>query len=271
MAKRYYFALLLLFAITTSVHAQEFKVDLHVKDGSGFGLTGTFGFDPMATDGYDSQFGEHGLYPPPGPGLDFRFVGNVTGQNINDGDGDPVNIRRKPNTDSFTIQYEWSLAATDLPVTVTWSSITNPNIKAITLAPAALPSLIIGDLTKKNSITITSDSLALYRDVVLTVYYNMLPSSSVRTVVASSANADLKVWPNPLTSSSKISFTSRKDEMVVLRAVDVAGRELWSSRVHAKAGENTINSETLRNVTSKAMYLQLRTSDGMESLLLINH
>ncbi len=79
---------------------------------------------------------------------------------------------------------------------------------------------------------------------------NILPSSGnhrvdsenrpTQDVVALDDNTSLKVYPNPTTGPTTIQFYSNQDQKASLRIVHISGKEMYSSDLGIRAGENYI-------------------------------
>jgi hypothetical protein len=186
MKKRYYavFAFII-FAIGTG-NAQEFKIPVIFSGNSGNGQqsrTATFGFDANASDSMtDVQWNE--TYPPPfdQPGdLSIRLTNRILGRSYlgaDGNDGGPVDIRRKPNQDSFILQYEILTNASDFgaPINLSWNnSAIPPIVRHIFIAgEGSSDHKVRIDMVKDNTFTIPArlDSSSLYSTLLITLYYN---------------------------------------------------------------------------------------------------
>src|SRR5689334_9448053 len=91
-------------ALCQSISTPEFRLDMYYTDTTSSGSGFTFpvraiGYDPLASDGYDPQFGEDDDYPGSVQGFhDFYFV-------YPDSLHTRVDIKHRPQTSSFALNY----------------------------------------------------------------------------------------------------------------------------------------------------------------------
>jgi hypothetical protein len=155
--KRAFVLLFVLMVFSRSGYGQtltpQFELKLNYSDagGGGNGDPKGFGYDPAATGGIDSRFGEM-LYP----GL-VGSGGYFLAFPLNDSEGDysEIDILPKPATDTFTLQYTIYLSAFMYPAVLSWDRGEIPStIKSIVITPSGAPFLKMVDMTQQNSVTI---------------------------------------------------------------------------------------------------------------------
>jgi hypothetical protein len=232
----------------------EFEFTLNMQSGI-FHRSISLGYDPTATDGYDAGFGETKNYPPLGF-KDFIFVNN----DPSFGDGvTEVDIRHKPTLDSFAIHYEWKLASDELPVTVSWNPLSIPaKIHHVYFAPSGDQSLILGDLKKFTSFTITrSDSMLYYQDCALTLLYNEEVDAVSPVTNPTELLSALQGYPNPFHNRSTINFTLANDAALDLVVYDESGRIVKSSQLRGTSGANRIDLAGLPS-KGKALFVRVQ-------------
>jgi hypothetical protein len=242
--------------------AQLPEFSLHVKlfINNDSARTVIFGYDPKASDSmvygketwFSNEFsGGEQVYPSSQPGdLDFRMAGYYINRPelYEDGnDGGPIDIRKKPALDSFTLKYEMDLAV--VPGTTNAKLEWNPQaipaiINRITLASYHFPDSLRLDLKKTSSfvLPLADSGTDLYSSMILTLYYNTV--EIVRAGVTSPSNISsdaLTLYPNPMDSRSKLHFIMNTDSRITLSVYDITGRKVFERMTDATAGDNIID------------------------------
>jgi hypothetical protein len=251
----------ILFSFTTT-WAQEFKLTVTVR-ANNIVRNLTFGFDPSANDTMtDAKWGEVLLPSAIGPGdFDARMSSRILNRSylISEGNnGGPVDIRQKPATDSFILQYELYNNAYDVgvPVKFDWDN-TNipPIIKHIYLTPEGNPDIKVRlDMKVENHLDVPArtDSLSLYNYTLVTILYNR---ETMAVHQAGSASIDLAIYPNPMDSRSNLHFTSDKLSKYLLSAYDITGKKVFEKAIISEIGENTVDLNKKDFGLRSGMYL----------------
>ena|GEM_PF-2824494 len=242
----------------------EFRLDLHYHDAGngGNGYPVAFGYDARATDGIDTAFGE-AYYPPVvGPG------GFYLAFQISDTEASLIDIMYKPGTDTFTIQYPLVLSAFEYPATLSWDRYQIPSqIKAITIAPPGNHTRLMADMTKQDSVVITTDlsspDYALnWMPAIITVYYNFAPAAVENDFTADAGLiSKASVYPNPMVSNSVLDLTMNDAALVTIEAYDVTGRELMYISRNVGPGDAVMGLNTLPK-SSGAVLLRIDASSS---------
>jgi len=239
----------------------EFSLHVELFINNDSARTVIFGYDPTASDSmvylketwFSAEFPPAGeqLLPPPfsTDDLDFRMTGNYINRpelEIDGSDGGPIDIRKKPALDSFTLKYEIDLQI--VPGTTNakleWNAQAIPAIiNRITLASYHFPDSLRLDMKNTSSFILPLiDSGGLYSSMILTLYYNTVEIVKAGVNPAATSSPDeLTLYPNPLDSRSKLHFIMNEDSRVTLSAYDITGKKVFERMIGAVSGENTID------------------------------
>jgi hypothetical protein len=270
-----YIALLVFFTAFGNSNAQLPEFSLHVKlfINNDSARTVIFGYDPKASDSmlyrkeawFSDEFpGGEQVYPSAQTGdLDFRMAGFYINRPelFEEGnDGGPIDIRKKPVLDSFTLKYEIDLQV--VPGTTNARIEWNPQpipaiINRITLASYHFPDSLRLDMKKTSSfvLPLADSGEDLYSSMILTLYYNKvnLENASVNSTAQSSD--ELMLYPNPMDSHSKLHFMMNDNSRLTLSAYDITGKKIFSRSVDAVVGENTLDLDKNDFFTRSGVYL----------------
>jgi hypothetical protein len=257
--------------IAGNLFAQEFSLPVSIYVDSNAVIpnrTVVFGYDPTALDALEGQKwfpeygGEQGLAPASGD-FDFRLSGEFINRSSDLPDGSYVDIRKKPDTISFTLQYEIDmLVSLATNAKIKWNSASIPSIiQHITLSSALTPNKIRLDMKTTDSLVFPiRDSISYYRSMILTLYYNRDLQNAVSE--SSSHRSGFSVYPNPIDSYSKLHFYLNEGSHIELSIFDVIGKKVFDKTVDALAGENTI--ELSKNEFSSHPGIYLLRFSGLE-------
>lgn len=250
----------------------EFHLDLHFRDtvsGRIDSLTGrAFGYDPRASDGYDSLFGEDADYPGGGSpgGNDFWFERPYPDSATR------ADIRHKPTTDSFAISYAPGISFENYPGSIFWDPAQIPAIiKGIWISAYEATTPLV-DMKDTNIFTEPSGfEAALWGNLTITVFYNMQPHYISRAAVnGSSANGaglitDATVYPNPMPSTGALDVTLGGAASLTVVGYDITGREVLRLSREGMGGENMLDlSSQLANIHGVVM-LHIEAASGAEN------
>jgi hypothetical protein len=233
------FAFIITVVIADKVSAQsqmtpEFRLDIHYTDtsthGEGFELhpVRALGYDPRAKDAYDPFFGEDGGQ---GDVSDSIYSGDIGGfpdvffRYPNSDSGTRVDIRHKPNADSFSINYIMGLKFQFPAGHIYWDPRTVPQaVTAIWIRPLNRIDTVVADM-KRDSIF---KGLFGYGYVV-TLFYNMVPQMLPLAVNSQPQDASLlsalSAYPNPIREQGKISVALSEPATLTITGFDETGRE----------------------------------------------
>src|SRR2546430_417678 len=186
------FVLSLSLVLCSICNAQLPEFSLHVKlfINNDSARTVIFGYDPAASDSMvyrretwfsDEFYGGEQLYPPSQTGdLDFRMSGYYVDRpelGIAGSDGGPIDIRKKPALDSFTLKYgiEFHPIHGTTNARIQWDPQAIPAIiKHITVASNFFPHTIRFDMKTISSFVfpLKDSGEDLYANMIVTLYYN---------------------------------------------------------------------------------------------------
>jgi hypothetical protein len=223
---------LLILSVTDTVHAQptgsktpEFRLPLLYHDAL-ITQRVAFGYDPLATVGQDTVFGEE-EYPnfggPGGGAMFFDYPGILDY-------GTRVDIRPRPAKDSFFIQYELQLYGSIYPGTLSWDTAAIPQaVTGITVTPKGNPSKLLVDMKRATSVNIVLDNFNYqdWEDATVTLFYNMAPVLGVHDGPHyPGLIANLSAYPNPFSVESKLTLDLTEPSNITVQAYDLTGREV---------------------------------------------
>ena len=276
------FVLLVLLAATTTSNATVPEFSLHVKlfINSDSARTVIFGYDPSASDSmiygkeiwFSNEFpGGEQLYPPAQAGdLDFRMSGFYIDRpelGIEGSDGGPIDIRKKPTLDSFTLAY--GIEFHPVPGTTNARMDWNPQdipaiIKHITLASYHFPHSIRLDMVNTSSFVfpLADSGEDLYSNMILTLYYNQVDLEVAAVHQTNISSEDVVVYPNPMDTRLNLRFMLMENSRVTLSVYDVTGKKVLERTINGFAGENDV--DLLRNDLSSHAGVYLIRLSGVE-------
>lgn len=271
--------LFVLFAGISASHAQLPEFSLHVKlfVNNDFAKTVIFGYDTAASDAmvykkeswFSDEFsGGEQEYPPGQPGdLDFRMFGAYI-ERPELQDGGPIDIRKKPALDSFTLKYGIKLIVVHgtTNAKIVWNpDFIPPIIKHITLASYKFPSKIRLDMKNVSEfvIPLKDSGEELYSNMILTLYYNKEIDPPLN-VVSAMALKDFFLYPNPMDSRSKLHFTINGDSRLSLSVYDITGKKIYERFINAQEGNNAIDLSKNDFSSHPGVYLIRLNGDRFE-------
>ena len=222
------------------------------------------GYDSSATDGLDAAFGEMSYPGGLGFGADLFFE-------IPDGDATTIDIRHKPATDSFAIDYKMYMSIDSAVGSIYWNPSEIPAIvTGIWIRPYYSQTPIM-DMKNNRIFTFNSDSLLTWGAyLVVTVFYNMephyIPQAGVENAPANSGGliASASVFPNPMPNGGSLDLTLNDPAYVSISGYDAAGREVLRIAKTESSGENTIDLSSLANAHG-AIFLRVDAESGTRS------
>ena len=281
MKKLFVFIVLITGISVAQAQLPEFSLHVKLFVNNDSARTIIFGYDPAASDSmvykreswFSDEFtGGEQLYPFGQSGdLDFRMSGfyvNRPELGIDGSNGGPIDIRMKPNLDSFNLKYglECVVVHGTKNARIEWNpQLIPPIIKHVTLASYHFPSKIRLDMkTASNFVIPLIDSGEdLYSNMILTIYYNEEIQSGVNAV-ASTPIEDLLFYPNPLDSRSKLHFTMIEDKKLTLSAYDITGKKIFQRNIIATTGTNDVDLNKNDFASHSGVYLIRLSGDGFE-------
>jgi hypothetical protein len=272
-----YIPLLLLVMLAPAAHTQTPQFSMWVKffinDNPGNSKEAYFGYDANASDSLEGKNaytelmpGGEQMYPPPFQYNDIRFTGYTINRGYL-GDGSPIDIRKKPDSSSFVLNYELSL--TTLQEATSASLIWDKNlipaiINHIYLEPATIgpgPGRKRTDMKTESRFDMPNrDSIGKYSKTLVTIYYNREPSSSVSE--DERLDRSLTLSSNPISEQSAVNiFTDRTSE-VIITMFDMTGRQILRIEQELHLGLNSIPLSKSLFPASGAYFVRIRTSDS---------
>jgi hypothetical protein len=275
MMKRY-IPLLLLVMLAPPVHAQTPQFSMWIKffinDNPGNNKEAYFGYDANASDSLEGKnaytelmaSGEQ-MYPPPFQYNDIRFTGYTINRGYL-GDGGPIDIRKKPDSSSFELNYELSL--TTLQEATSASLIWDKNlipaiINHIYLEPATIgpgPARKRTDMKTESRFDMPNrDSISKYSKTLVTIYYNREPSTSVS--VDKTFDRSIAISSNPISETSTLSVFCEQTAELGITMFDMTGRQIQSIDQELQVGVNIIPLSKSLFPASGAYLVRIRTSN----------
>jgi len=260
--KKFFFSIILLAAWYCSGYAQLPEFSLHVKlfvnDDSA--RTVIFGYDPSASDSmlygketwFSAEFPPSGEQPEPpafGDDFDFRMSGfyvNRPELGVDGSDGGPIDIRKKPSDNSFTLDYgiRCHVLAGTTNARMEWSPQSIPAIiKHITLSSSYFPHTIRLDMKSVASfvIPLKDSGEDIYSNIILRIYYNKEIDQTGVPSDPSLLSENLVCYPNPFDSRSTLQFFVKEECDLTLSGYDITGSKAFERSIHAFAGENNVD------------------------------
>ncbi len=252
----------------------EFHLDIHFADTFSDGSLATLlgraiGYDPMASDNAsaydDSTFGEVSDYPG------GMFNGNDFWFTRPDGSGTTVDIRHKPITASFAINYSMGVSFDNYPGSIYWDPSQIPSIiKGIWIRPYEATTPLV-DMKKDSILTFPNPTQAGIwgsSNLVVTIFYNMEPQYISNAVVSTRPSngariiLNASVYPNPMVANGALDVTLAEPATLSIVGYDVAGREVLRLAQGMSMGESTLDlSSQLANVRG-AIMLRIAAQSG---------
>jgi hypothetical protein len=222
------------------------------------------GYDSSATDGIDQLFGEMSYPGGLGFGADFFFK-------IPDGDETAIDIRHKPATDSFSIDFKMYMSVDSAFGSIYWNPSQIPaSVTGIWIRPYYSQTPIM-DMKNNRIFTFSNDSLLTWGNfLIVTVFHNMqphyIPLAGVDNIPANSGGliASASVFPNPMPKGGALDLTLNEPAYVSISGYDAAGREVLRIERSVSSGENTIDLSGLANARG-AIFLRVDAESGTRS------
>jgi hypothetical protein len=222
------------------------------------------GYDSLATDGIDAFFGEMSYPGGLGFGADFFFK-------IPDGDETMIDIRNKPATDSFSIDYKMYMSVDSAIGSIYWDPSKIPAaVTGIWIRPYYSQTPIM-DMKNNRIFTFSNDSLLTWGNfLVVTVFHNMqpqyIPLAGVEDAATNSGGliASASVFPNPMPKAGTLDLTLNEPAYVSISGYDAAGREVLRIARSVSSGENMIDLSGLANARG-AVFLRVDAESGTRS------
>lgn len=255
------------FLMTTSpCFAQEFF--LRIEKSYGLSIkydTLYIGFDSTASDMItpedSARWGERHLEEDNSTPYRFRLIGDDINRKDDLGFGSKVDIRKKPDQDSFVLKYELTTHRPDSESFIVF----HPEFVPISpryhiyISKASEANKILHDFKKGGFHSKSFDFTDTVEKLILMLYYNM-DTSSGTTGVANKRNnkSTVHVSPNPYTDIINLSVYSQSDDKLEVIAVDMLGRVLYNSQCIISEGENFI-SLNVKDISSKSKVAFLKT------------
>ncbi len=255
-----------LFAIITltalEAQAQEFSQHLYyfINGGGTAYRTVVFGYDSAATDGFEgvkwfnNEFsGGEQEYPTD------NFNDNdcrMGGQAINRptfGSGGPIDIRQKPQMDSFELKFEIDIIARGTTsARLEWDkTLIPPIIKHIFLSSGIFPSRVRLDMKTQSQFVIpVKDSSGLYDKMILRVLYNQEELGVKNTEVSSERTV---IYPTIHQSGEGEYLWLEAEHTVQTSITDMMGRQIYSVKFHGNPGVNELSLS--RTLLPSGMYV----------------
>lgn len=276
MMKRY-IPLLLLVMFAPAIHAQTPQFSMWIKffinDNPGNNKEAHFGYDPNASDSLEGKNaytelmpGGEQMYPPPFQYNDVRFTGYTIDRGYL-GDGSPIDIRKKPDSSSFVLNYELSI--TTLPEATSASLIWDKNlipaiINHIYLEPATIgpgPARKRTDMKTESRFDMPNrDSIGKYSKTLVTIYYNREPINSVSK--DETLDRSIAISSNPISETSTLSVFRDRTAEVSITLFDMTGRQIQSIDQELHVGVNSIPLSKSLFPVSGAYLVRIKTIDA---------
>jgi hypothetical protein len=248
-------------------------VKMFINDNPGNNKQAYFGYDVNANDSLEGPNaytelmpGGEQMYPPPFQYNDIRF----TGYTIDRGylsDGSPIDIRKKPDSATFVLNFELSI--TTLSDATSASLIWDKNlipaiINHIYLEPATIGP---GPARKRTDMKTVSrfdmpnrDSIAKYSKTLVTIYYNREPINSVSDDEI--LDRSVTISSNPISESGTVNVFLERTSEVSVTLFDMTGREIHNIDQELYVGLNSIPLSKSLFPASGAYLVRIRTSDS---------
>ena len=251
-----YISLFVLLAAFSIAKAQqpEFSLPVKLVVNNDSVRSIVFGYDPTASDATnegpkwlgDIYPGGEQEYPSGQQGdLDFRMAGYYISRPELLGGG-PIDVRKKPSLDSFTLKYEMDLQV--VPGTtnakIEWNPQSIPaKINRITLASYHFPHTIRLDMKTQSSFVfpLKDSGESLYSSMILTLYYNTVEIEKLAVRSTGNISDELILYPNPMDSRSQLHFLLNEDSRITLSIYDITGKKVLNRIIDGTSGENTLD------------------------------
>lgn len=266
----------MLVVLSSSVYAQtpEFSmwVKFFINDNPGANKQAFFGYDVNASDQFEGKnaykeliAGGEQMYPPPFQYNDIRFTGYTIDRGYL-GDGGPIDIRKKPDSSSFVLNFELSI--TTLPEATSASLIWDKNlipaiINHIYLEPATIspgPGRKRTDMKTESRFDMPNrDSIGKYSKTLVTIYYNREPISGVSE--DEMLDRSITISSNPILESGAVNVFLERTSEVSITLFDMTGRQIQNIDQELHVGFNSIPLPKSLFPASGAYLVRIRTRD----------
>ncbi len=257
--------LLLVFVFTNIASTQtQFRITITATNATSTGKV-EIGWDRTATHCIDSLLGEQEQPPiPPSEIFDFRTIDNRTPNCL--GEGLVLDLKRwTPGvtiSDTFVIKVQQG--AGGYPVTLTWPTITNPDVKSLILQDG-----LGGMFVNKNMLTENSASITNQFARELYIYSSTINDVKKETELPTRFGLDQN-YPNPFNPSTKIKFSIPVQSNVEISVFDVLGRkirtlvsEVLEASVYSVEWNGKNNSEAM--AASGIYYIKMTANSANNS------
>ena len=251
----------------------EFGLVLHYSEASSYTRTLSFGYDPRATAGKDTAFGEEDFpnfgAPSGDPDLNFTYDDTVIAEQDA---ATYIDILHKPQQGSFALQYLFHLSAGTYPGHLAWDlSKIPPEVTGIVVTPLSATNFLLVDMKQQPSydIEIVNNTMdphdySNWKNTVITIYYNM-PTPFQSAVAGTAAVGGLlqavNVYPNPLSPRSTMQIVAGEPSSVTITGYDAAGRECLRESKEVSTGVNAIDLQNLKPACG-AIMLHIEATNG---------
>jgi len=274
--KRYVFVALVV-ALASVTHAQTPQFSMWVKmfinDIPGNNKQAYFGYDANASDSLEGpnaytelMAGGEQMYPAPFQYNDVRFTGYTIDRGYM-GDGSPIDIRKKPDSASFVLNYELSITVTTeaTSASLIWDKNLIPAIvNHIYLEPATIgpgPARKRTDMKTESRFDMPNrDSIGKYSKTLITIYYNREPVNSVSE--DDILDRSVTISSNPISESGAVNVFLERTSQVSITLFDMTGRQIQSIDQELRVGLNSIPLSKSLFPASGAYLVRIRTSDS---------
>jgi hypothetical protein len=198
----------------------QFKIPITATNSTSNG-TVEIGWDRSASHCVDASLGETELPPkPPSEVFDIRLLDNRTPSCL--GEGVSIDLRNWVEsvsvTDTFVITIQQGSGG--LPVTLTWPTISNPQIGSLILQDG-----LGGILVNTNMLTaqsqVVSNSLLLTLNIYATVTNRVKEEGGLPTSFGLQQN-----YPNPFNPTTNLKFSVPEKSDVEIAVFDMLGRKI---------------------------------------------
>jgi hypothetical protein len=241
-----------------------------------------FGYDPSATFGTDTAFGETRDVPQSSPGdqvpnLYFLYSNDTF---VPADTGTWTDILPKPSADSFYLQYPLEISTLNYPATLSWDKSLIPSqITGIWLTPRFHPDQVLADMKQVSSYNITAqDYFNNGIDYMITLFYNMTPAPKLPASVRSDRMvtglvSNVSAYPNPFIATGRLTYDLAKNATVAVQVYDLTGREVAQVASVQPGGHNGLDlDQIIHDRGSYFVRLQVMVDGSMqEKTLLVKH
>lgn len=229
--------LLIMFVFVTIATSQvQFKIPITGTNSTSNG-TVEIGWDRSATHCIDASLGETELPPkPPSEVFDIRLLDNRSPSCS--GEGLPLDLRNWVGgvsvTDTFVITIQQG--AGGLPVTLTWPTISDPQIHALLLQDG-LGGFIVNTNMLTTQSQVVTNALLLTLNIYATVTNGIKEEGGLPTSFGLQQN-----YPNPFNPTTNVKFSIPEKSNVEIAVFDMLGRKV-RTLVSENLGANVYSVE----------------------------